>query len=190
MPEEESNIKWERFLSGDNDAYTWLYNEYIQVLFRYGSRFTSDSELIKDCIQELFTTLYKKRKVLIHPENVKVYLFISLKNNLSRALQQKAKYKYIEEDTTSFLLEPNVEDQYIDNESESIRQNMVQKILMALTPRQKEIIYYRYIQELDFDEICLLMNFNYQSAQNLLQRSINKIREHFLPKNPNSESQK
>ena len=181
MPEEESNVKWERFLLGDNAAYSWLYNEYIQILFRYGSRFTSDSELIKDCIQDLFTTLYKKRKQLIYPSNVKVYLFICLKNNLIRAIYRKAKFKYMEQETTTFLLEPTVEDQFINNESDGIRKNKVETILAALTPRQKEIMYYRYIQELDFAEICELMHLNYQSAQNLLQRSIKKIRELFLP---------
>ena len=181
MQEVESNIKWERFLSGDDAAYSLIYNEFVQILFRYGLRFTSDSELIKDCIQELFTTLYKNRKRLVSPANVKVYLFICLKNNLTRAIYRKEKVKYIEEETISFLLEPTVEEQFINDESEGIRKNMVEKILSVLTPRQKEIIYYRYIQELDFSEICSLMHLNYQSAQNLLQRSINKVRELFLP---------
>lgn len=182
MLEEQSNVMWERFLSGDNAAYSRLYNEYIQMLFRYGSRFTSDSELIKDCIQELFTTLYKNRNCLgTPPANVKVYLFVSLKNNLIRALQKQSKYERMEQAMESFLLEPTVEEQFIDNESDRNRQNLIEKIFLALTPRQKEIIYYRYIQELEFEEICTLMQLNYQSAQNLLQRSIKKIRELFPP---------
>ena len=180
MLEDESNGMWKRFLSGDNAAYCWLYNEYVQILFRYGSRFTSDCELVKDCIQDLFTTLYKNRKCLgPPPANVKVYLFVSLKNNLLRALYRQSKYDSMEQEMVSFLLEPTVEEQFIDNESDRNRQNLIEKILSVLTPRQKEIIYYRYIQELDFEEICTLMQLNYQSAQNLLQRSIKKIREFF-----------
>jgi len=185
MQESESNELWRQFLLGNNTAYGQLYNDYVQVLFRYGSRFTSDRELIKDCIQELFTTLYKDRKRLgPPPANVKVYLFVSLKNNLVRALQKKLKYERIEGETDTFLLEPTVEEQFIDDESCRNRQDLIEKILQTLTPRQKEMIYYRYIQELDFDEICTLMHLNYQSAQNLLQRSIKKIREHFPGGNP------
>lgn len=180
--EEASNNTWKQFLSGDDDAYCQLYNEYVQILFRYGLRFTPDCELIKDCIHELFTTLYKNRTRLgTPPANVKVYLFVSLKNNLIRALSRQSKYERMDRDMDSFLLEPTVEDQFIDNESERNRQKLIEKILMALPPRQKEIIYYRYLQELDFDEICTLMNLNYQSAQNLLQRAIKKIRELFSP---------
>jgi len=182
MLEEASNAMWKQFLSGDNAAYSWLYNEFVQLLFRYGSRFTSDSELIMDCIQDLFTALYKNRKRLgPPPANIKVYLFVSLKNNLIRALTKQSKYQPVEQEMYSFLLESTVEEQYIDSESERNRQVLIEKILQALPPRQKEIIYYRYIQELDFDEICTLMQLNYQSAQNLIQRTIKKIRELFSP---------
>lgn len=180
MKEEESTIKWKQFSLGDNTAYCWLYNEYIQTLFRYGSRFTSDTELVKDCIQDLFTTLYKNRNRLgPPPANVKVYLLVSLKNNLIRALRKRDKYDRVGLEIASFLLEPTVEDQLSESESEKYRNELIKKILLALPPRQKEIIYYRYIQEFDFDEIILLMQLNYQSAQNLLQRAIKKIRELF-----------
>lgn len=182
MQEEESNDLWRRFLSGDNAAYSRLYSEYVQILFRYGLRFTSDEELIKDCIQDIFTAIYKDRKRLgPPPANVKVYLFVSLKNNLMRALHRQARQERIEPESHPFLLEPTVEDQYIDDESSLNRQKLVEQILATLPPRQKEIIYYRYIQELDFDEICTLMQLNYQSAQNLIQRAIKKIREQFRP---------
>ena len=177
MLEEESNKRWQSFLLGDNDAYSWLYKKYVQILFQYGSRFTSDSELIKDCIQELFTTLYKNRKRLgTPPANVKVYLFISLKNNLIRAIEKQTRFERMEQDMGSFLLEPTVEEQYIDDESHRNRRKLVEKILQVLTPRQKEIIYYRYIQEIGLKDICALMQLNYQSAQNLLQRAMNKMK--------------
>ena len=46
-----------------------------------------------------------------------------------------------------------------------------------LTPRQREIIYYRFIEEMEYDEICQIMDINYQSAYNLLQRSLQKSKE-------------
>ncbi|MDR2680509.1 MAG: sigma-70 family RNA polymerase sigma factor, partial [Tannerella sp.] len=82
-----------------------------------------------------------------------------------------------------FLLEPTVEDEYIDREQDMHQRKLVKKILSILSPRQKEIIYYRFIKELQWDEICNLMTLNYQSAQNLLQRTLRKIREHFDARN-------
>ena len=41
---------WNRFMAGDDDAYASLYEEYVQDLYQYGLCFTSDTELVKDCI--------------------------------------------------------------------------------------------------------------------------------------------
>jgi DNA-directed RNA polymerase specialized sigma24 family protein len=54
--------------------------------------------------------------------------------------------------------------------------------LESLTPRQKEVIYYRYVEGLDMNDICRMMKMNYQSVQNLIQRSIKKVRTTFSEK--------
>lgn len=69
-----------------------------------------------------------------------------------------------------------VEEQFIQDEQYKNERKQVEKILSLLTSRQKEIIYYRFIQEMSMEEICTLMDLNYQSAQNLIQRSLKKIR--------------
>ena len=104
MQEDESKIKWSQFLAGDNEAYCWIYKVYIQMLFRYGHNFTSDTELIKDCIQDVFTGLYKNRKQLITPKNIKVYLLVSLKNSLINALYREDRYTSYNHETVSFTL--------------------------------------------------------------------------------------
>jgi RNA polymerase sigma factor (sigma-70 family) len=181
MCDNESRIQWSRFLSGDSKAYGWLYSKYIRSLYRYGLHFTSDGEAIKDCIQDVFTYLYRNRHKLVVPANVKVYLFVSLKNSLLRYLADNYRYEREEagDGDALFLLEPAVDDEYIDHEQILRREKMIEKMLSILSSRQKEIIYYRFIQELQWDEVCKLMDLNYQSAQNLIQRALKKIRENF-----------
>jgi RNA polymerase sigma factor (sigma-70 family) len=173
----ESEIKWSQFLSGDKEAYCWLYNTYVQILYAYGLRFTTDGEIIKDCIQDIFTHLYKDRNRLMMPDNVKVYLLVSLKNNLQRALNRESIYDSIQPEDIHFSLEPTVEEQMIDQEQSDSRQKKIDEMLSSLPPRQKEILYYRFIQQLSMDEIEVLMTLNYQSAQNLIQRALKKLRE-------------
>ena len=176
MQVDESKIKWRQFVSGDNESYSWIYTTYVQILYRYGLRFTSDPEIIKDCIQEVFTSLYKNRNNLITPDNIKVYLFVSLKNCLIRTLYKESFY---DRELPENIQESTVEEDFINNEQYANQQKMINEILALLTPRQKEIIYYRFIQELSMDEICILMNLNYQSAQNLIQRSLKKVRQNY-----------
>ena len=80
------------------------------MLFRYGHSFTSDTELIKDCIQDVFTGLYKNRERLIVPNNIKVYLFVAIKNCIQRTLYKESIYERSAMEQVPFLLEPTVED--------------------------------------------------------------------------------
>lgn len=69
-------------MAGDDDAYASLYEEYVQDLYQYGLCFTSDTELVKDCIQDLFVYLYANRSHLEISCQVKTYLLVSLKHNI------------------------------------------------------------------------------------------------------------
>jgi RNA polymerase sigma factor (sigma-70 family) len=177
--ESPESLLWDRFLSGDDEAYACIYKQYVQRLFSYALQFTSDRELIKDCIQDVFEKLHKNREKLKQTDNVKVYLFVILKNSLINSLKKEQTYfQYIggidasETETAVHILEQK-------EEEENIR-GKVQQIFRLLTPRQKEIMFYRYIEEMDIKDIALIMEMNYQSVQNLIQRSIKKAREYLL----------
>ena len=154
-----SRIKWQEFMSGNDDAYSWTYTTYVKGLYQYGLCFTSDTELVKDCIQDIFTYLYRNRVQLVLPEKIH-------RETLTEDLIEDI----------PFALELTVEEQFIQQEQYKDERRQVERILSLLTSRQREIIYYRFIQEMSMDEICTLMNLNYQSAQNLIQRSLKKIR--------------
>lgn len=175
-----SKIKWDQFLKGDKEAYSWIYTTYIQSLYTYGLHFTTDSELIKDCIQEVFTRIYKNRATLLSPDNIKLYLFISLKNTLFNSLDKIQLYtNNTDMENMSFFISNTVEDEFLQNEAKNIQEQELERIFSVLTIRQHQIMYYRFVEELSFDQICEIMDMNYQSAHNLIQRSLKKIRENY-----------
>lgn len=71
---------WSLFQSGDQEAFREIYEEFIDVLFAYGSKITHDRELVKDCVQDIFVDLQRLNPNLHHPEYIEFYLFKSLKN--------------------------------------------------------------------------------------------------------------
>ena len=64
MTKGENNILivWESFKLGDKEAFAYLYNLYVEILFRYGTKLCKDEGLVKDSIQEVFLDLYMKRE--------------------------------------------------------------------------------------------------------------------------------
>ena len=63
--------------------FTYLYDKHIDNLFAFGSRFSSDREMIKDCIQDVFVKLYTKKDNLDNVENIDSYLYVSLRNRIN-----------------------------------------------------------------------------------------------------------
>lgn len=71
-------------------------------------------------------------------------------------------------------------DKLEEKESEEKMQKDIKRIFSLLTSRQKEIMFYRYVKGLSIPDIVSLVDMNYQSVQNLIQRSIKKIREELV----------
>jgi RNA polymerase sigma factor (sigma-70 family) len=175
-------LLWENFLSGDDKAYTSIYKRNVEELFSYGMRFTPDRELVKDCIQDIFVKIYSNRSSLHHTDNIRLYLFIALKNTLFNVFQKDKASYHIDTIEPVFYTEYSIEDHLIEDEDEQERINRINRILNSLTPRQKEVIYYRYVEGMSMVEICKAMDMNYQSVQNLIQRSIKKLKTSFEDK--------
>ncbi|TWV11290.1 sigma-70 family RNA polymerase sigma factor [Bacteroidaceae bacterium HV4-6-C5C] len=176
---DQSKQQWKLFIEGNNDAYAWLYSHYVQHLYQFGCRFTDDSELVKDCIQDVFIQIYQNHKNLSLPENVKVYFMAALKNCLFNSFARKQRFDaYMStisgEEEYSFDL--SVEESFIADETLTLQGVAVSRMLDSLSARQREIIYYRFYEELGYEEICKLMDLNYQSACNLIQRALTKLR--------------
>lgn len=176
---QEDTIYWEKFLSGDDEAYAYFYQKYVRVLLTYGMRFTYDKELVKDCIHDVFVKLYSNHSNLKHVRQIQAYLFTSLKNELYTIFQKDKTVYHIDMIEPVFSIDYTAEELLIAEEQEMEEQQKLREILDTLTPRQKEVIYYRFIQGMELEEICKLMDLNYQSLQNLIQRSIQKIKKTF-----------
>jgi DNA-directed RNA polymerase specialized sigma24 family protein len=60
----ETNQLLVDFKEGNVAAFSKLYNLHINMLYNYGYKLTTDVELLKDCIQEVFIKIYNKRTEL------------------------------------------------------------------------------------------------------------------------------
>ena len=60
----EDLLLWNEYRSGNADAFGALTRVHYPDLFHYGTRFTRDSELVKDCLQDLFLELWINRETI------------------------------------------------------------------------------------------------------------------------------
>jgi RNA polymerase sigma factor (sigma-70 family) len=150
---------------------------HINILLNYGSKLTSDKELLKDCIHDVFVKLFTKKDELDMINNLKSYLFISLKNRIYDEFRRRVYISDTEiEDATPALEADDTERSFLMREKEELDNLMVERLLVQLSPRQREVLTLYYWDEKNYEDICKIMNMNYQSVRNLMHRSLTKLR--------------
>lgn len=171
---------WDNFRAGDNDAFSLLFETYLESLYRYGLKFISDESIVKDCIQDLFIKIYNNRESLSPTTNPKFYLLFSLKNMILDTLSENKRITYVPPGDLPFIASHynTMGDETNENEeNEEELKLKFEQVLGMLNARQKEAIYLRFQLELSYEEITKLLGINYQSVRNLIHRAITKIRE-------------
>ena len=174
---EECSELFTEFLTGSMKAFSQLYDVYVNILFNYGCKLTSDRELLKDCIHDVFVKIYHKRNDLCNVANIKSYLFVSLKNKLYDELRKKSFVVEKEVEEHFPVATENVEADYLMQEKICFDNRKVKCLLQNLSVRQREAITLYYLEERKYEDICSIMDINYQSLRNLIHRGMTKMRE-------------
>jgi len=168
----------EAFCAGDGEAFSQLYDHYIQILVSYGSKITQDQELLKDCIHDVFVKVYAKRHEQATINNLSSYLIISLKNRLLDEFRRKTfTTEEAVEDFEYRYSTSDVEDDFLGREHQSLQVAQVAHLMQHLTRRQRQAITLYYLEQRKYEEICHIMQMNYHSVRNLMHRGMLKLRE-------------
>ena len=92
--------------------------------------------------------------------------------------------------TTSLIPVPwdkmkvNVLDTLIEEEERVYIEQMLEKCFRCLTGRQKEAIWLRFIQEVDYEEIGIQLDMTPHAVRKLISRAILRIRRQQFPFSP------
>jgi RNA polymerase sigma factor (sigma-70 family) len=180
IPSEGHEILWKRTLAGHVPAFEKLMDSHFRSLFEYGLKFSGDEEFVKDKIQDLFLYVWEKRRNLKADIPVKPYLMASLRRMMHRAHDTTLVYNpSLENHPTLFDVKFSVEKEYIRHETTRLMSLRLKNSLEKLPPRQKEVVYLKFFQELNRDQIATVMNISPQTVSNLLQIAMKQLRKHW-----------
>lgn len=170
---------WRDLRSGDESAFTTLYQRYVRVLYSYGQKIAGNTTLVDDAVQDLFVDLWRMRYNLsdITADSVRFYLYRSLRRKLHRALRPEETLIDTPTDRVAGLADLPVETLIIEQESDQHRGQQLQQWLTNLSLRQYEALMLYYFQEHTYGQIAEVMQINEQSARNLVQKALHRLRE-------------
>jgi RNA polymerase sigma factor (sigma-70 family) len=168
-----------KFKDDDDEAFAFFYQFFINDLYAYGRGFGAESELVKDVIQDVFLKVYFNEKKYDSLAHFKYFLLKSVKNKLYDLYKSKlfSATTSISDEGLNFTVATTVLDDIINSEDKRIIQQKIDALLSKLTARQKEVVYLRFIQELDYPQIAEILNMNIVSVRKLVSRSLKRLKD-------------
>lgn len=183
MPYQSETELWAAFQRGDERAFRQVYGAHFRPLMNYGLRLCNSVAVVEDGIQDLFLELWQYRLRLTQPQSVRFYLLRGLRNRLAAHLRQSLNSRELSlnEDAYPFALEASSEQRWIDLDVDEALRYRIRHALDQLTPRQREILYLRYFNDLSYEQICELLGINYQSARSQVYQALKVLRQRLGP---------
>jgi len=173
---------WQQMKNGSELALGKLIKKYFNLLQNYGYKFIRNEDFVKDCVQEVFVEIWSRRQNISQPDSIRAYLLSSVRKRILReSVRQKIngddEIINIENDLKFAEFSPELVMIEQENTQETIQKVTI--LLNSLPKRQREVIYLRFYQNLERDEIAQIMGVNAQSVSNLLQAAFKTIRENW-----------
>jgi len=169
---------WYFFKKGEVNGFNLLFKKYYPQLHVYGLKLSNNQEITEDCLQNFFIQLYEDREKQTIINNLKAYLFVSFKRRLIKQLQKNQQNISISE---TQLFNHNftfsAEEISIHQEIQFLCTSTLANLINNLSPRQKEVLYLKYYSGMKSSDIAEVMDMNYQSVLNVLQKALLKLRK-------------
>ncbi len=170
---------WLKIRIGSEDAFKELFLKYNNVLVRYGKSIVQDLCLVEDCIHDLFLYIWSKRCSLSEVESVKYYLIVSFRRRIFRTLGEKEKgQKLLEGIKFEYpKYEDFFEKKFVTNQNANEQERSLKLAVDQLPKRQKEVIQYRFLEGLPYNDISELMGISNVSVRKHVSKAIKTLRK-------------
>lgn len=167
---------WRKIREGDKEALFVLYDDMYFHLVRYGLSVYADSELVKDCIGQLFLKLWDRHATLNEVGNVQSYLFTSLRRLIVDYLHAENRVGASALSIHAEGEEASYEEIIIAREKDEELKVNLHNALKALSPKQVELIRLKFFENLSYKEIAHLNSQSVKTSYNTIYDAIKVLR--------------
>ena len=173
---------WIALKDGSELALSTLLDKFFNVLKNYGYTFVPDEAFVKDCVQEVFIEIWKRRDRVSVPSSVKAYLLSCVRKKVQReGFRQKILKENNEAELENSINHISLSHEWSIIEEENLTEitSKVGKAMQKLPKRQYEVLHLQYYQNMSREEIAEIMDINTQSVSNLLQVAFKSFRSNW-----------
>jgi RNA polymerase sigma factor (sigma-70 family) len=186
MDEKELNICIKKYKNnGDTFYFEKIYRHFLSKIYRYIFLKILDKETAEDLTSEVFIRVYRNlNKVNLNAITIKIWIYKIAKNLIIdhfRGSQNKQNIRsldeYLEEDKELGSMDSMSVDQgEIFSNGNQLKNEKLIGALNSLPEMQREIIFLRYVEGMDFKSIGLILNKSEIALRALKFRALESLK--------------
>lgn len=149
-----------------------MFRVYYKRLVVWADTFLEDMQLAEDIVQELFITLWeKKRRRTLQSSTLSSFLFVSVRNQCYHRLAKKDTLRH-----TVDLKEVNIAFEEYNEKHDYIITRILNEI-EKLPPRSQEIMLAVFVDGLKYREVAEKYHISLSTVKTLLGNAVRKLKE-------------
>jgi RNA polymerase sigma-70 factor (family 1) len=164
----------ERLSGGDEKAFTEVYNRYFGLLYIHAYKILGNEDEAKDTVQDLFSSLWIRRKSLLVTGSLSSYLYSAVRNKVFDILQhKKVENKYI--DSLKVYMEKGyvITDHRIREQELSVQ---IEKEIAALPKKMRTIFELSRKSHYSHREIATELDISEQTVKTQVNNALRILR--------------
>ena len=167
----------------DTNAFKALYLHMMPSLSRFAASFLKDTQAAEDVVADIFATLWNNRTSLGSVDNLKVYLYASVRNACLTYLEKRNRITFYAFDEMDVVLERlaapghHPEDQLISREMT----DAIQAAVESMPPKCRMIFRLAREEKLRYKEIAAILNISVRTIDSQMAIAFQRIQRNIVP---------
>lgn len=182
-PSDEDLI--ERFQNGDLYAFDLIVKRYKNQLLNFVYRFLGNAEEAEDLVQETFLRVYRNRKAYQKVAKFSTWIYTIAGNLAKTELRKRKRRKFFSISDLGY----NEKDYDISDDAYNpekdvdgrMKEEIIHKEIDELSPKFREVILLRDVQQLSYEEISQIVNIPLGTVKSRVNRGRLKLQEKLKP---------
>ncbi len=166
----------ERFQQGEAYAYDQIVRRYKDQLLNFVFRFLGNAEEAEDIVQETFLRVYRNRYAYTRVAKFSTWIY-TIAGNLARTELRRRKRRRLFSISTDMGLEDRdfeISDEVFNPEihvDSAMQEELIQREISKLSPKFREVIILRDVQELSYEEISKIIRVPIGTVKSRVNRA-------------------
>jgi len=171
----------EKINSGRQDLFERLVLRYEQKLFNFGYRMCGDASDSEDLVQETFLRVYRNRKAYQKVAKFSTWIYTIAGNLAKTELRKRKRRKFLSISELGFNEKDyDISDEAFNPEKDvdgRMKESIIHEQIMELSPKFREVILLRDVQQLSYEEISEIVNIPLGTVKSRVNRGRLKLQE-------------